>query len=92
MTAFPIDENELSMIVMSEASLATDVPSPIDRPTCVAFRAGASLVPSPVTATTSPLLCRASTRRFLSIGRARAMILSPSTRCSSCSSSRASNS
>ena len=51
-TAFPIDANELSTMVMSLASLATDVPSPIDRPTWAAFKAGASLVPSPVTATT----------------------------------------
>lgn len=51
-TAFPMDEKELSMMVMSLASFATDVPSPIDSPTCAAFSAGASLVPSPVTATT----------------------------------------
>ncbi len=54
-TALPIDEKELSTMVMSEASLATDVPSPIDSPTCALFSAGASLVPSPVTATTSLL-------------------------------------
>ena len=58
---------------MSDASLATAVPSPIDNPTCAAFNAGASFVPSPVTATTSPLACSASTNRFLSMGRARAM-------------------
>ena len=67
-------EKELSMIVISEASFATLVPSPIERPTWAAFSAGASLVPSPVTATTSPQCCSISTRRFLSIGRALAMI------------------
>ena len=51
-TALPIDANELSTMVMSLASFATDVPSPIDKPTWAAFKAGASLVPSPVTATT----------------------------------------
>ena len=43
---------ELSKIVISLASLALDVPSPIERPTCALLRAGASFVPSPVTATT----------------------------------------
>ena len=52
MTARAMLPNELSMIVMSLASLATDVPSPIDRPTFAALSAGASFVPSPVTATT----------------------------------------
>ena len=53
-TALAMEQKELSMIVMSEASFATVVPSPIDSPTCAALRAGASFVPSPVTATTSP--------------------------------------
>ena len=66
-------------MVISEASFATEVPSPIDSPTWAALSAGASLVPSPVTATTSPHCCRASTRRFLSIGRARAIIFISST-------------
>ena len=92
MTARPMLENELSMMVMSLASLATDVPSPMDRPTWAAFRAGASLVPSPVTATTSPRFCRASTSRRLSMGRARAMIFRSVTRSSSSSSERAANS
>ena len=52
MTALPMLENELSMMVMSDASLATEVPSPIDKPTCAECNAGASFVPSPVTATT----------------------------------------
>ena len=73
-TAFPILLNELSMIVISDASFATLVPSPIDRPTWAARRAGASFVPSPVTATTWFFFCKVSTRRFLSIGRAREII------------------
>ena len=66
--------NELSRMVMSLASLATEVPSPIERPIWAWFRAGASLVPSPVTATTSPCSCSKRTRRSLSDGRARDMI------------------
>ena len=46
--------NESSRRVMSLASLATEVPLPIDRPTWAWFSAGASFVPSPVTATTAP--------------------------------------
>ena len=74
-TARAILLNELSRIVMSEASLATVVPSPIERPTWAALRAGASFVPSPVTATTSPSLCNNLTSRSLSIGRALDIIL-----------------
>ena len=80
------------MMVMSDASFATFVPSPIDKPTCAALRAGASFVPSPVTATTWCWACKASTNRFLSIGRARAMIFRLFTRLESSSSLRASNS
>ena len=87
-----MEENELSMIVMSLASLATAVPSPIDSPTWAALRAGASLVPSPVTATTWSSFCSASTSRFLSMGRARAMIFRSITRRASSSSERAANS
>ena len=53
-TASAIVWNELSRMVMSLASLATAVPSPIDNPTLATLSAGASLVPSPVTATTCP--------------------------------------
>ena len=43
-----------SVRMMSEASLATSVPAmPMAKPTSAFFSAGASLVPSPVTATTS---------------------------------------
>mmetsp|Transcript_19237 Transcript_19237/g.41816 ORF Transcript_19237/g.41816 Transcript_19237/m.41816 type:complete len:226 (-) Transcript_19237:1810-2487(-) len=54
-TAFTIDENLSSMIMISDAFFATSVPErPMDSPTSAAFRAGPSLVPSPVTPTTSP--------------------------------------
>ena len=82
--------NELSRMVISLASFATDVPSPIDKPTCAAFRAGASLVPSPVTATTAPFCCSNCTRRCLSVGRARHMIFRLSTRSNASSSVKAS--
>ena len=62
---------ELSMMVMSLASLAREVPSPMERPTCAFFSARASLVPSPVTATTCPISWSRLTRRTLSVGRAR---------------------
>lgn len=39
-----MDVKELSIIVMSEASLATEVPSPMERPTWAAFRGGPSVV------------------------------------------------
>uniref|UniRef100_A0A0A9B079 Uncharacterized protein n=1 Tax=Arundo donax TaxID=35708 RepID=A0A0A9B079_ARUDO len=41
---------------------------PIERPISASCNAGASFVPSPVTATTWPLLLRAFTRRSLSFG------------------------
>ena len=91
-TACAMLANELSRMVISLASLATAVPSPIDSPTCALLRAGASLVPSPVTATTSPNSWSRRTRRSLSIGRARAMILRRVSRALASSSVRASNS
>lgn len=46
-----------SVRMMSDASLATSVPAmPIAKPTSAFFSAGPSLVPSPVTATTSRLV------------------------------------
>ena len=51
-TAFTILPKESSSNVMSLASFATLVLEPSDRPTWAWFKAGASLVPSPVTATT----------------------------------------
>ena len=84
--------NELSIMVMSLASFATAVPSPIESPTCAALSAGASLVPSPVTATTSFCFWRSDTRRALSAGRARDMILISSARRAASSSGSAANS
>ena len=55
--------------MISAACLATSVPViPIANPTSAFFRAGASLVPSPVTATTSPNSLRPVTKRYLSSG------------------------
>jgi len=76
MTAVAIERNESSSSVMSLASLATDVPEPIERPTLAKLSAGASFVPSPVTATTSPCCCNSRTSRCLSSGRARERIFS----------------
>lgn len=53
-TAVKILAKLSSRRIMSEASLATSVPViPIAKPTSAFLRAGASLVPSPVTATTA---------------------------------------
>lgn len=41
---------------------------PIAKPTSALFKAGASLVPSPVTATTEPSSFKPVTRRYLSSG------------------------
>ena len=73
------------MRMMSEASFATSVPAMfIEKPTSAAFRAGASLVPSPVTATVSPISLRRRTRTRLSSGeeRARTCSLGMISRCS----------
>ena len=91
-TAVAIEANESSSSVISLASLATDVPEPIESPTLAKFSAGASFVPSPVTATTSPHCCNRRTSRCLSSGRARDMIFSSCTRPSSSSSLIAANS
>ena len=63
-------ELKLSSIrVMAAASRATSVPAiPIANPTSAFLSAGASLVPSPVTATTLPLSLRPVTRAYLSSG------------------------
>ena len=56
-TAFTMLLKLSSRITMEEAALATAVPlKPIERPTSAARKAGPSLVPSPVTPTTSPPL------------------------------------
>jgi hypothetical protein len=62
-----------SVSTMSAASRATAVPErPIATPIEAARRAGASLTPSPVTATTSSSACRIRTMRSLSCGETRA--------------------
>ncbi len=58
---------------ISAALFATSVPFlPIATPTSAAFKAGASLTPSPVMITTSSFSCQASTIRILSSGVTRA--------------------
>jgi len=51
---------------MSEATFATSVPlMPIAKPTSAHFKAKASFVPSPVTATMSPHSQSPETKRYL---------------------------
>ena len=60
--------------MISAASLATLVPARfIAKPTSALFNAGASLVPSPVTATTLPYSYNPTTMAYLSSGRDRAI-------------------
>ena len=92
MTACVMLRNESSISVMSLACLATLVPLPNDSPTWARFRAGASLVPSPVTATTAPRSCSSRTKRCLSDGRARDITFSSLTTFSASSSLMAANS
>lgn len=55
--------------IISAASFAIYVPAiPIENPTLAFFNAGASLVPSPVTATTYPLSIKPVTNAYLSSG------------------------
>lgn len=57
---------------MSAAYFATSVPAiPIANPISAFFKAGASFVPSPVTATTLPLSIKPVTNAYLSSGRER---------------------
>ena len=57
------------MIKIAAAYFATSVPViPIANPTSALLRAGASLVPSPVTATTLSLSFKPMTRAYLSSG------------------------
>ena len=77
---------------MSAASFATDVPVlPIAMPTSARLSAGASFVPSPVTATTSSCALRQFTSLSLSFGRALAMTLMRLAATSASSSERAWN-
>jgi len=65
--------------MMSADSLATSVPEmPIAMPTSAHFSAGASFTPSPVTATISPLRCKACTMRIFCSALVRAKISSGS--------------
>ena len=64
-----IVENESSVSIMSAAFLETSVPDiPIAIPTSAFDNAGASFIPSPVTATTSPSACSACTILILLSG------------------------
>jgi len=64
---------------MSEANLATSVPViPIATPMCAYFRAGASLTPSPVIATTWPISYRDLTSSLLCLGSTLENTLPPS--------------
>eukprot|EP00834_Sanchytrium_tribonematis_P003619 NODE_145_length_15762_cov_0.655238.p11 type:complete len:102 gc:universal NODE_145_length_15762_cov_0.655238:3848-4153(+) len=64
-----IDEKLSSIRIIEEASFATSVPDiPMENPTSAFFSAAPSLVPSPVTATTSPISCNFSTKSCLSNG------------------------
>mmetsp|Transcript_8943 Transcript_8943/g.20556 ORF Transcript_8943/g.20556 Transcript_8943/m.20556 type:complete len:238 (+) Transcript_8943:1388-2101(+) len=79
LTAITIELKLSSIRMMSDASLATSVPAiPIEKPTSAFLSAGASLVPSPVTATTWALQVdslRPVTRVCLSCGDERARTL-----------------
>jgi hypothetical protein len=69
MQALTIEAKLSSITMMSAACLATSVPViPIAKPTSAFLRAGASLVPSPVTATISPSSLRPVTSKYLSSG------------------------
>mmetsp|Transcript_2836 Transcript_2836/g.11436 ORF Transcript_2836/g.11436 Transcript_2836/m.11436 type:complete len:320 (+) Transcript_2836:370-1329(+) len=72
-TARTMEAKLSSRMTTLEASLATSVPAmPMASPTWAALRAGASLEPSPVTATMSLRSLRVFTRRSLSVGLERA--------------------
>lgn len=59
--------------MISDAALAMSVPDRfIEKPTSALVKAGASLVPSPVTATTSSVLYSNDTSKYLSSGVDRA--------------------
>ena len=74
-TALTIELKLLSIKIIAAASLATEVPlTPMAKPTSAFLNAGASLVPSPVTATMLPLYFRPVTRQYLPSGPERAKI------------------
>jgi len=67
--AFIIELKLSSSKIISLASLATYVPAiPMAKPTSALFNAGASFVPSPVTATIFPLSIKPTTNAYLSSG------------------------
>ena len=67
--ALTIELKLSSSKTISQDSLATQVPAiPIANPTSAFFKAGASFVPSPVTATTLPLSIKPTTNAYLSSG------------------------
>jgi hypothetical protein len=67
--ALTIEAKLSSINIISAACLATSVPAmPIANPTFALFKAGASLVPSPVTATISPISYKPVTNKYLSSG------------------------
>ena len=68
-TALTIESKLSFNNMIAEASLATYVPLiPIAKPTSAFLSAGASFVPSPVTATTFPLYLSPVTKAYLSSG------------------------
>ena len=68
-TALTMELKLSSMRMMAAAYLATYVPAiPMAKPTSAFLSAGASLVPSPVTATTFPLYLSPVTKQYLSSG------------------------
>jgi hypothetical protein len=78
---------------MTAASLDTSVPViPMATPMSAALRAGASLTPSPVMATTLPVRLSSRTRRSLSSGATRATTPMSGSWASSSSSLMAANS
>ena len=62
--------------VISAASIAISVPVPIAMPASACTSAGASLMPSPAKATTSPCCCKRFTWLALSSGKTSAKICS----------------
>ena len=61
LTPATIDAKLSSAIIISAVSRAMSVPLPIAMPMLADFKAGASLTPSPVTATNSPWRFKDST-------------------------------
>ena len=60
-TPATIDEKLSSVIIIEAVSFVTSVPEPIATPIFAFFKAGASFIPSPVTAIKWPSLLKAST-------------------------------